>query len=177
MMPGISRNEMDAVTLAYMPPVPPEYSGTLRRLSADAEQLTLESITLALVTSLRYKLHLNAATIMPLYLCIVVRQSLPGGVIASATVAAATGAYLVYFSFPPIFLFRIDAPLERLTSLTFLAMTHAVTWLVSDAGKALRDNETRLCPRRPRTAFEKGIVKWRANAISHQMVSLLHTGK
>jgi hypothetical protein len=133
------------------------------------------SIALPLVTVFSYKFHLHAATVVWLYLLIVVLQSLAGGVMTSAVVAAAAGVCLAYFFSSSISSFRIDDPLTWLALFTFLVMAHVVARLVSNTRKTLRDNEKRVGP--AQIAPRLGERDRERTAITNQMVTPRDTSR
>ena len=153
------------------------YSVTPHRLWISALRRAAGSIALALVTILSYRFRLNAATVVPLYLCIIVLQVLVGGVMTSAVVTAAAGACMAYFFFPPIFSFRIDDPLNRLALCTFLVAAHLITRLVSSARKTRGDNEKAVQAAQTAAALGEWDPVGRSAAITNQTVTHRDTGK
>jgi K+-sensing histidine kinase KdpD len=93
---------------------------TVRGLRNRARQLALCNLALGLVTVFGYNLHINPATVVLMYVLIVMLQSLGAGFISSAIVSAIAAAYLAYFFFPPIFSFRISDPANVLALFAFL---------------------------------------------------------
>jgi two-component system, OmpR family, sensor histidine kinase KdpD len=77
------------------------------------------------------KLHFNTATVVLLYLLIIVLQSLAGGFVSSAGVAIFAAACLDFFFLPPLFSLEITDPFNILALFVFLTITLIVTRLVS----------------------------------------------
>lgn len=146
MTAGEVLSKLDGVMLGATPSSERTYPGMLHRLRVSAVRSAAGSIAIVLVTIFSRNFHLNATTVVPLYLLIIVFQALVGGVMTSSVVTAAAGACLVYFFLPPILSSRIDDPLDRLAICVFLAVSHVVTRLVSNASKTLSGNQTRLAP-------------------------------
>jgi K+-sensing histidine kinase KdpD len=65
---------------------------------------------IAFVTLFSFKLHLNAATVVLLYLLVIVWQSLAGGFALSATAAIIAALCLDFFFLPPLLSLRIADP-------------------------------------------------------------------
>ena len=177
MTAGITRSEIEQVILASLPPISRTYPGRMHRLWMGAVQVAFGSAALALVTVFGYKLHLNAATIVPLYLCIVVLQGVAGGTMTSAIVTAVAGACLTYFFFVPLFSFQIHDPLDRLTLFTFLITAHVITRLVLNASKALRNNENRVAPAQSTDALWNRDYEKRSAPTTIQIVTPQETPK
>ena len=177
MTAGQGRSRIEEVMLASMLPSSHTYPRTLHRLWISSGRLAVGSIALALVTVCSYKFHLNAATVVWLYLFIVVLQSLAGGAMISAMLTAAVGACLAHCFFPPIFSFRIYDSLNCLALFTFLAMAHVVTRLISNARKTLRDNKKRVAPAQTAAHVGERDRERRSTAIKNQMVTPRDTGR
>jgi two-component system sensor histidine kinase KdpD len=112
------------------------------QLWCQGKSLAASSLTIALLTWISYQLHLNEATVVLLYLLVVVLQSLTGSFIPSAITAAIAAACLDFFFLPPIKSFRVADPLNIVVLFVFLVTTIVVTHLVSrvrvEAEKARR---------------------------------------
>src|SRR5580700_4490869 len=89
---------------------------TLRK---SIERIVTGSIAVALVTFVCYGLHLDFASTIPLYLLLVVMQSLTGDFYASAIIAALSVACMDLFFTAPLFSLRMDNPLNGLALLAF----------------------------------------------------------
>jgi len=102
----------------------------------------VSGLAIALVTFTSYRLHLNAATVVLLYLLVIVWQSLSGEFVVSATVAMAAAVCLDFFFLPPLLSLRIADPLNVLAFVVFVAIalviTHLVSRLRSEAYRAQR---------------------------------------
>ena len=105
-------------------------------------QAAVSGLAIAVATFTCYKLHFNAATVVLLYLLVIVAQSLAGGFVLSATVALIAAACLDFFFLPPLLTFRIADPLNVLAFVVFvviaLVVTHLVSRLGSEADRARR---------------------------------------
>jgi two-component system, OmpR family, sensor histidine kinase KdpD len=91
----------------------------------------LGAFAIALLTFSGFRLHFNAATIVLLYLLIIVWQSLTGGFVLSASVAIVAALCLDFFFLPPLFSLRIADPLNVLAFIVFGAVALVITRLVS----------------------------------------------
>jgi hypothetical protein len=136
------------------------------------------SIAFALITIFGLSLHLNATAIVPLYLLIVVLQSLAGGAMTAAILTAVAGTCLGYFFFPPRFSFRIGDPLNQVALFTFLIVAPVLTWLVSNARKTFGDNQTRVTPAEiAASSGGEDPPEWPCTAITNRLVTCRDTGK
>jgi len=89
------------------------------------------SLIIAALSFAGYKLHFNSATIVLLYLLVIVLQSLAGGFVPSMIVVLAAGTCLDFFFFPPLLSMRVADPFNLLALFVFLTIACVVTWLVS----------------------------------------------
>jgi two-component system sensor histidine kinase KdpD len=94
-------------------------------------QAGVSGLAIAVATFTCYKLHFNAATVVLLYLLVIVWQSLAGGFILSATVALIAAACLDFFFLPPLLSWRIADPLNVLAFVVFVVIALVITQLVS----------------------------------------------
>lgn len=105
-------------------------------------QVTLSVLAIVLVSLVCYGLHFNAATVVLLYLLVIVWQSLVGGFAVAAAVALLAAVLLDYFFLPPLLSLRIADPLNVLAFLVFaviaLVITHLVSRLRAEADRARR---------------------------------------
>ena len=93
------------------------------------------SLAVALLTTLCFRAHLDFASAIPLYLLVVVLQSLTGDFPASALVSTLAAVCLDFFFTKPLFSVRMDDPLNALALLAFLFTALVITSLVSRARK------------------------------------------
>lgn len=107
----------------------------MRRFWPSAVPFLLAHIALALVTAVCLRLQLNLATVVLLYLIVVVLLSLTGSFAASAVVSFVAILCLAYFFAPPIFSFRVSDPLDVVALVVFLTIALVVTRLMSKAHK------------------------------------------
>jgi signal transduction histidine kinase len=103
----------------------------MRRLWPSAAPSLLANIALALVTAACFRLRLNLATVVLLYLVVVVLLSLKGSFVASAVFSFVAVFCLVYFFTPPVFSLRVSDPLNVVALVVFLAIALVVTRLIS----------------------------------------------
>jgi len=76
-------------------------------------------------------LHLDLATASPLYLLVVVSQSLTGDFVSSAVVSVLAVGFLDYFFVKPLFSFAVTGPLNVVALISFLVTSLVITKLVS----------------------------------------------
>jgi len=88
-------------------------------------------VAIALLTFAAYRLHFNNATIVLLFLFVVVMHSLTGRAIASAIVAIVAAGCLDFFFLPPVFSFRVDDPLDGIALSVFVLVALVVSWQVA----------------------------------------------
>jgi PAS domain S-box-containing protein len=94
------------------------------------------SIAVALITFVCFRLRVNLATAMCLYLVVIVLLSLQGNFLSSAIVSLIAGGSLIYFLSPPSFSFEISDPSEVVVIAVFLIISALVTHFVSRVRKA-----------------------------------------
>lgn len=93
--------------------------------------LAASILVIALLTTAGYQLHFNNATVVLLFLLVVVMHSLTGRALASIVVALFAAACLDFFFLPPVFSFRFDDPLDGLALSVFVIVALVVSWQVS----------------------------------------------
>ena len=177
MTAGRERSRIESMITASGIPSWPTRGGTLNRLWLSAVRPAAAGITFALITIFGLSLHLNATAIVPLYLLIVVLQSLAGGAMTGAILTGLAGTCLAYFFFPPRFSVRIGDPLNQVALFTFLIVAHVLTWLVSNARKTFGDNQTRVTPAETAVSSGGGDPERPSTAIANQLVTCRDTGK
>ena len=105
-------------------------------------QAAVSGLAIAPATFSCYKLHFNAATVVLLYLLVIVAQSSVGGFVLSAMVALIAAVCLDFFFLPPLLSLRIADPLNVLAFVVFvviaLVITHLVSPLRAEADRARR---------------------------------------
>ena len=94
--------------------------GFIRRFSRQYQSAAVSGLAIAALTFASYRLHFNAATVVLLYLLVVVLQSLAGGFLASAIIAVAAAGCLDFF-FLPAFRMGLAASLKTSGYLVHLA--------------------------------------------------------
>jgi two-component system sensor histidine kinase KdpD len=91
------------------------------------------SLAIALLTLISYELRLNEATVVLLYLIVVILQSMTGSFVPAAIVGLIVAACLDFFFLPPLLSFRIADPRNILALFVFLIASLVVTRLVARA--------------------------------------------
>lgn len=105
---------------------------SLRR--ATRNPVVMASLGIVAVAALTwgcFNLHVDFATAIPLYLLVVVLQSLSGNFAWSAAVSALAVGCLDYFFVEPVFTFRIATPLNAFALIAFLMTSLVITKLVT----------------------------------------------
>ena len=93
------------------------------------------SIALALLTFVCFRLGLNLATTVCLYLIVIVLLSIQGSFLSSAVVSLIAGGCLAYYFAPPIFSFWVSDPFEVVAIIVFLTTSVVITHFVSRVRK------------------------------------------
>ena len=119
-------------------------SRIVRRLRKSAPKFALSNLALALIVAIAYRLHLDTAIVVLLYLLVIVLHALADGFVSSAIVSLIAGAGLVYFFAYPIFDFRIDDPADIVAFSIFLIVSNALAGLASKGYGTLRDSRRHL---------------------------------
>jgi len=104
-----------------------------------AAQCLAGSIAVALITFVCFRLQVNLATAVCLYLVVVVLLSLQGNFLSSAIVAIIASGCFLYFLSPPIFTFEVSDPSEVVVIIVFLAIAAVITHFVSRVRKATEE--------------------------------------
>ena len=92
---------------------------------------SLGIFAVAALTAACYRLHIDFPTAIPLYLLVVVVQSLSGSFFWSAIVSALAVGCLDFFFVEPLFTFRIATPLNAVALVAFLMTSLVITKLVT----------------------------------------------
>src|SRR5436305_1083260 len=117
---------------------------TAHPLRSSIARFALNCLAIALATLFSYEFHLNAATVLLLYLLIVVLQSLRGGFVSSAILAVIAVVCLDFFFLPPLLSFWISNTFNALAVPTFLLIALVITRLISKEHDARLNSEQRL---------------------------------
>jgi two-component system, OmpR family, sensor histidine kinase KdpD len=107
------------------------YLKSMRGLRLPWKSFVASNAAIALLAFAGFRLHFNNATVVLLFLFVVVMHSLTGRAIASAIVAMIAAGCLAFFFLPPIFSFRVDDPLDELALSVFVIVALVVSWQVS----------------------------------------------
>jgi two-component system sensor histidine kinase KdpD len=107
-----------------------------------ASHVFIGSVAVALLTLLCYRIHIDLASAIPLYLLVVVGNSLRGDFRSSTLIAALSAACLDYFFTPPLFSVRINNPLNVLALVAFVFTALVVTRLVVRVREEARSSRT-----------------------------------
>lgn len=102
-------------------------------------QCLFGGIAIALLTFACFRLRLNLATTVCLYLIVIVLLSLQGSFLSSAVVSLIAVGCLAYYFAPPIFSFRVSDPFEIVAIIVFLATSGVITHYVSRVRKATKE--------------------------------------
>jgi two-component system sensor histidine kinase KdpD len=105
--------------------------GHARALMKSARHALFGAFAVALLTFFCFRVHLDLASAIPLYLLVVVLQSLTGDFRSSAIVAVLSTGCLDFFFTEPLFSLRMANPLNALALLAFLVTALVITKLVS----------------------------------------------
>jgi len=105
--------------------------GQFHGFAKSARYALIGSITAILLAAICFRVHLDFASVIPLYLLLVVFQSLTGDFRSSAVVAFASTACLDLFFTEPLFSLRIDHPLNALALAGFILTSLVITRLVA----------------------------------------------
>ena len=100
-----------------------------------ARSVVFGSSAVALLTFFCFQVHFDFASAIPLYLLLVVLQSLTGDFRSSAVVAALSAACLDFFFTEPLFSLRMTNPLNGLALVAFLVTALVITRLISRVRK------------------------------------------
>ncbi len=115
---------------------PAQQTNETYRFWHSATQGLLGTLGLALLTFVGYRLQINLATIVLLYLIVVVLVSLRGSFASSVFVSVVAVLCLQYFFVPPLFSIRVTDPLDVVASIVFLTTALVITRLMSKARRS-----------------------------------------
>ena len=110
-------------------------------LVKSARYALIGSIASALLTVICYRIHVDFASVIPLYLLLVVLQSLTGDFRSSAFVAVVSTGFLDFFFTEPLFSLRLDHPLNGLALAAFVVTSLVITKLVSRVREEARSTK------------------------------------
>src|ERR1700722_20052651 len=99
--------------------------------------------SIMLISLIGFKAHLDFAVPMPLYMMVIVAQSLWVGFASAAIVSVAAVACLDFFFIPPVLEWQISDPKDAVALLTYLVTSLVITRLASRARTEARSAERR----------------------------------
>jgi len=102
-----------------------------RGLKSTLRRMAIGAIAVALLTFIAFRTHMNLASAIPLYLFVIVLQSLTGDFPSSLLVAAISAGSLDFFFTNPIFSLYIASPRSMLALIAFVFTSLVITKLVS----------------------------------------------
>src|ERR1700733_3323735 len=103
----------------------------LHGFAKSARYALIGSVAAILLAFICFRIHLDFASVIPLYVLLVVLQSLTGDFRSCAIVAVVSTACLDLFFTEPLFSLRIDHPLNALAMAAFLITSLVITRLVA----------------------------------------------
>jgi two-component system sensor histidine kinase KdpD len=104
-----------------------------RTLRKSVQHLLTGGVAVAILTAFCYQAHFDFAAAIPLYLLLVVLQSLTGDFPSSAMISTLAAGCLDFFFTEPLFSVRVTNPLNVLALLAFIFTALVITNLVSRA--------------------------------------------
>jgi two-component system sensor histidine kinase KdpD len=113
----------------------------VRTLRKSAKRVAAGSVGVALLTLVCYRTHFDFASAIPLYMLLVVLQSLTGDFWSSAVISVLAAGCLDFFFTEPLFFWRITHPLDSLALLAFVFTALVITSLVSRVRKEARSSK------------------------------------
>ncbi len=106
-----------------------------------AKRVGIGGIAISLLTLLCYSAHLDFASAIPLYMLLVVLQSLTGDFPSSAIIAALSAGCLDFFFVEPLFSLYLTNPLNGLALVAFVFTALVITRLVSRARREAKSSD------------------------------------
>jgi two-component system, OmpR family, sensor histidine kinase KdpD len=113
----------------------------VRALRKSAIRVGAGSVGVALLTLVCYRTHFDFASAIPLYMLLVVLQSLTGDFWSSAVISVLSAGCLDLFFTQPLFSLRIENSLNGLALVAFLFTALVITNLVSRVRKEARSSK------------------------------------
>src|SRR5450631_3836929 len=95
------------------------------------KRLGFGSIAVALLTLVSYGGHIDFPSVIPLFMLLVVLQSLTGDFKSSAVISVLSAGCMDFFFTDPLFSWRIAHPLNALALVAFIVTALVITNLVS----------------------------------------------
>lgn len=104
---------------------------SLRKLRETVIRAGVGSVAVALLTSICFGLHIDLASAIPLYMLLVVVQSMTGDFRSAAIVSLLSAGCLDFFFTQPLFSLYMSNPLNALALVAFVLTALVITRLVS----------------------------------------------
>src|ERR1700681_3586230 len=95
------------------------------------KRVSIGSAAVALLTFVSYRTHIDFASAIPLYMLLVVLQSLTGDFRSSAVISVLSAGCLDFFFTEPLFSLSMRNPLNGLALVAFVVTALVITSLVS----------------------------------------------
>jgi two-component system, OmpR family, sensor histidine kinase KdpD len=103
----------------------------LQRLRKTAQRIGIGAVTVALLTAVCYRAHIDLASAIPLYMLLVVVQSMTGDFRSAAIVSLLCAGCLDFFFTQPLLTLYMSNPLNVLALVAFVVTALVITRLVS----------------------------------------------
>jgi two-component system, OmpR family, sensor histidine kinase KdpD len=116
----------------------------IRRYTRHWQRFATSTLAIVAVTSVGSQLQFNTATVVMLYLLVVVWQSLSGRFVPAAAISLMAAGCFDYFFLPPPNTLRIAGPLNILAFVVFLVIAHIVSLTVTRLVTRLRSESDRV---------------------------------
>ena len=105
----------------------------LRTLRKTLLRAAIGGVAIALLTVICFEVHIDLASAIPLYMLVVVVQSMTGDFGSAAIVSFLSAACLDFFFTQPLFKLYVNSPLDLLALIAFIFTALVITRLVSRA--------------------------------------------
>jgi two-component system, OmpR family, sensor histidine kinase KdpD len=103
----------------------------VQTLRKTAQRAGIGSVAVALLTAICYRAHIDLASAIPLYMLLVVVQSMTGDFRSAAIISVLSAACLDFFFTQPLFSLYMTNPLNMLALVAFVVTALVITRLVS----------------------------------------------
>jgi two-component system sensor histidine kinase KdpD len=113
---------------------------SLRTLRKTLLRAAMGSVGIALLTLICFEVHIDLASAIPLYMLLVVLQSMTGDFASAAIVSILSAGCLDFFFTEPIFKLFVNSPLNVLALAAFLVTALVITRLVTLEGQQAKSS-------------------------------------